>query len=86
MSLRINSDNITQVLLADGWHRVMEGTFDIDAYEIHDGAERGHEFWILRGGIDKHITSSGFTFKDPDADGEYIRGPLTSILAIRETL
>jgi hypothetical protein len=33
MSLYIDVDRVSSVLLADGWHAVAEDSFDLDAYE-----------------------------------------------------
>lgn len=63
----------------------MEGSFDLDAYEIHDGEEdRNSRFWILQGGVVEGVPTTGFTFLDPDADGHRISGPLTALLAVEE--
>lgn len=34
MSLAIDVDTITDVLLGDGWHKVAGQSFDLDAYEF----------------------------------------------------
>ena len=34
MSLAIDVDNITHVLLADGWHEVHDASFGTDSYEF----------------------------------------------------
>lgn len=75
MSLAIDSDSVTRVLLADGWHDVLEGTFNIDAYEFMycgDG--------VLHGGGASGICPSGFEFRT--AGGVVLSGPLTSVLAV----
>ena len=48
MSLAIDVDRVIQVLLADGWHEVLDDSFDLDAYEfihssrpIHKGGQSG---------------------------------------------
>lgn len=76
MSLAIDVDNVTNVLLADGWHGVANGSFDIDAYEfviedrpVHGGGESG-------------ISASGFVF-DSTKTGRRVYGPLTSIIAVQ---
>ncbi len=33
MSLAIDTDKITEVMLPDGWHTVAKGSFSLDAYE-----------------------------------------------------
>lgn len=81
MSLSIRVDDITAVLLADGWHEVVAGSFDTDAYEYHSGSRSSplHEAVVLYLG-EWQGCSTGFTFKD--ANGR-IEGPMTSIIAIR---
>ncbi|MHD0306042.1 hypothetical protein [Rhodococcus erythropolis] len=69
---------MTDVLLADGWHKVRPETFDTDAYEYLDG----HDVQVY-GGTVPGVPSTGFCFEDED--GSEIVGPLTSILAIRRT-
>jgi hypothetical protein len=83
MSLRINTDKVRAALLADGWHAVVPGTFDTDAYEFMDGPT---DDLIFGGGQDKTtIPSTGFRFDERDAElnAQTIFGPLTSILAVR---
>lgn len=74
MSLAIDTNTITRVLLADGWHTVLNNSFDIDSYEY---------LWqdrpVLVGGQDNHIAAAGFTFLSSDGR---ISGPLTSVLAV----
>lgn len=81
MSLAINPANVTGVLLADGWHDVEPGSFAIDAYEYvePDG------FVALGGGTVAGVPSTGFAFALAAEDQFGITGPLTSILAVRET-
>jgi hypothetical protein len=58
MSLAIEVDDITHVLLADGWHTVHDASFGIDSYEFmrHEGMADSP---ILGGGQDKHIAAAG---------------------------
>ncbi|MEV0374832.1 hypothetical protein AB0I10_34485 [Streptomyces sp. NPDC050636] len=75
VSLAINPDAITAVLLPDGWHDVRSGTFVLDAYEYVEGDD------VTHGGGQSGICATGFEF----ATGrEWIAGPLTSILAVRK--
>jgi hypothetical protein len=74
MSLAIQADDITAVLLADGWHSVSSG-FDVDAYEFKLGS------LLIHGGGTNDVCGSGFVFTEPD--GVRTAGPLTSILAVR---
>jgi hypothetical protein len=76
MSLYIDVDHVTHVLLADGWHIVHEASFDLDAYEYH------HEKnLILKGGGVAGIPSTGATWGE--ADGTRICCPITAVLAVR---
>ncbi len=79
MSLALDIDRITAVLLADGWHAVADYSFTIDAYEYLWGAADREP--VLLGGQDRHITASGFQFRSTGND--LISGPLTSVLAVR---
>lgn len=74
MSLGIEVDDVTAVLLADGWHVVEGDSFDLDAYEFE------HNDRLLHGGGQSGICSIGFAFTDETG---YIAGPLTAILAVR---
>ncbi|MGV8967202.1 MAG: hypothetical protein ACOH2F_13075 [Cellulomonas sp.] len=91
MSLHINPDEVAGVLLADHWHQVLPGTFDLDSYEYvtEDGD-------ILHGGGNSGVCSTGFSFvevhratgDDESYEGpsfhSRIYGPLTAIIAVRE--
>jgi hypothetical protein len=77
MSLAIDVDRVTRVLLADGWHEVCEDSFGLDSYEYVEA--NGH---IRHGGGDSGVCATGFAFKTDDG-GEYMAGPLTAILAVR---
>jgi hypothetical protein len=78
MSLAIDIDDVTEVLLADGWHTVANTSFDIDSYEFVSQDGRGV---LLGGGREPLIPSRGFRFAD--ADGGCLTGPLSSILALK---
>ena len=80
MSLAIDIDSVTGVLLADGWHEVINDSFDLDAYEYMQG-EGERRTMLFGGGHEKLIPATGFTFQS--AGSEWITGPLTSILAVR---
>lgn len=91
MSLYINPEEVTQVLLADGWHEVKKETFGIDAYEfVQPGFESpDHDYTILSGGSVEGICSTGFHFVEVDetAGGAIVYssvyGPMTAVLAVR---
>lgn len=69
MSIHLNTDHVSQVLIGTIWHQVSNdagtSTFEIDEAMIDD--ERSGQFW--------------FKFRSPE-DGLWIYGPLTSITAI----
>jgi hypothetical protein len=69
MSLHIESDRITDVLLADGWHRVVGASFVVDAYEYVEGDELVH--------------GDGTGFEFTDDHGHAVAGPMTAVLAVR---
>lgn len=75
MSLAINISEVTEVLLADGWHDVADTSFDVDDYDFSEDKvilpirERGP------------VPYAGFQFKTNS--GELIAGPLTSVLAVK---
>lgn len=75
MSLNIDVDKVTDVLLADGkWHRVDGASFDLDAYEFRHEGETIHE------GGRAGVCSTGFMFR---SRGKLLYGPLTGIMALR---
>lgn len=78
MSLAIEEDDVTAVLLADGWHTVADNSFYTDAYEYADG-----DRITVGGGSVPGVPSTGFLFRDES--GEYLSGPLSSILAVKQS-
>jgi hypothetical protein len=64
---------VVAVLLADGWHRVVRGSFSVGAMHFGAHADAG----VL-----------GFSFEEADNGSPYrpaaLAGPLTSILAVRQ--
>lgn len=81
MSLAINTDNITAAMIGGQWHDVIDGSFDIDAYEMYWGDIDRPEQWVLHGGKVPGVTHTGYTFRT--TGGHRIAGPLTAIQAIR---
>ncbi len=77
MSLAIDVDRVSQVLLSDGkWHKVKGKSFDLDAYEFMHEERR-----ILTGGMVEGVPSLGATWQEPD--GSLVVCPLTAVLALR---
>ena len=81
MSLAIQMNDVSEVLLSDGWHKVKMESFIIDHYEFMDGDADVHSSG------DNGICENGFSFSEASPDGVTfvtVCGPLTSILAIKE--
>jgi len=77
MSLAIEIDNVSAVLLSDGkWYSVHKASFFLDAYEFLQSAD--DERAINSGGI-------GFSFqcKAEKGEVEVISGPFASIEAVK---
>lgn len=81
MSLAIDINKVTHVLLADGWHKVRDNSFLLDSYEFISG--KPSNFNIEHGGGDSDICAVGFYFLSDRCE---IFGPLTSILAVKTAL
>jgi hypothetical protein len=77
MSLAISADDVTAVLLADGWHEVAARSFDLDSYEYHEHADG----LMIHGGGASGVCSTGFEFTTDE--GDRLAGPLTAVLAVR---
>jgi hypothetical protein len=84
MSLAIEVDDITHVLLADGWHTVHDASFGIDSYEfmlLGGGQEKHIAAAGHRGSTSReHIAAAGFSFTEGD---HVLCGPLSSVLAVK---
>ena len=81
MSLAIDVDRVSEVLLPDGkWHKVIGKSFDTDAYEyMHEGKT------IFGGGSAKEtIPSTGARWTELAEDGNerVVFCPLTAIQAV----
>jgi len=64
---------VVAVLLADGWHRIVRGSFSVGRQSFGAGADLG---------------VPGFRFEEADAGSPYqptvLAGPLDSIIAVRQ--
>jgi hypothetical protein len=79
MTLTFNVDRVHEVLLADGWHPITEGSFVVDHYEYLDPA--GRSVWAGAEAGGQVTGGEGFQFAE--SDGQMFAGPLTSLLAVR---
>ena len=82
MSLNIDIDTVTEVLLEDGWHQVEDESFDLDAYEYLERWENHGQkkSYPLHSGGNSGVCSTGFIFEE---NGAVVMGPLTAILAVK---
>ena len=89
LSLFIRVDDVTEVLLADGWHvcdfdcrrtnsqiENDASSFDIDAYEFLDEWWNWNDDKVML----KYNGGSGFAFRE---NGITISGPVSSIMAVK---
>ncbi len=79
MSLAIDVNAVERVLLADGWHDVINESFDTDAYEFIEMDDK--ESRILHGGGNSGVCATGFRFQEKD---HWVMGPLTAVLAVTQ--
>lgn len=75
--LDINENTISSVLLNDGWHQPIAGTFKIGDIRIHADAAAGVEFGRSSATWDEHSAAAA----SPTIS---VSAPLTSILAIQQ--
>jgi len=89
MSLAIDIDQVSDVLLADGWHHVEfakgQSTFVIDAYEFLEHREKGRDPLVhVSGGTVAGVTSTGAKWLERELGKSYVvTCPLTAILAVK---
>jgi hypothetical protein len=76
MSLAIDIERVAAVLLADGWHRVKDNSFVLDAYEFM----RGHHAVVSNGQV-QGVPPTGASWMEQA--GNIIYCPLTAIRAVR---
>ena len=75
--LDINEKSVSGVLLSDGWHQPIAGTFKIGNIRIHADVAAGIDFGKSSATWDEHCaTAAGTTVT--------VSAPLTSILAIQQ--
>lgn len=95
MSLVIHVDRVAEVLLADGWHKVMVdrenlpwSSFHLEAYTYYDKElrEAGTDPVIVGDGM-PGMAATGFSFQETSGDSRvWVSGPLSAILAVRHFL
>ncbi len=78
MSLALDVSRVEQVLLMDGWHRVANASFELDAYEFIHAAGR-----TIIAGQPTLIPSMGGRWTEPD--GSVVACPVTAILAVKKS-
>jgi hypothetical protein len=75
MSLAIDPESVSAVLMADGWHEIERGSFRVDSYQyLQDELALSEDVGI-----------TGFCFDTERGGmmaGSRVAGPLTSILAV----
>lgn len=88
MSLAIDIDRVAEVLLTDGWHRVADNSFELDAYEYLRASEqevgdKGASM-RLKGGQEKLVAATGARWLERDASKKerLVYCPVTAILAV----
>jgi hypothetical protein len=75
--LDINEKSVSGVLLNDGWHQPIAGTFKIGNIRIHADVAAGIDFGKSSATWDEHAAAASDTTVTVSA-------PLTSILAIQQ--
>lgn len=92
MSLAIDVDLVTDVLLADGWHKVASKSFNLDSYEYLWSGRTGmtvaqfeehykDDAMLIHPGGNSGVCATGFGFETDQ--GEWMYGPLTAVLAVK---
>jgi hypothetical protein len=79
MSLAIDTDEVVAVLLPDGWHTVVNNSFDFDAYEFHAGGN-WNQYGPNNGQIPE-VSCTGATWEEED--GARICCPAPQVVALR---
>lgn len=93
MSLGIDIDLVSHVLLADGWYAVVDHSFTLDNYEYfsyhRNDPDDPNAYHVLHGDGSSSVCKTGFSFQvaprrgSDDTIGDLLGGPLTAILAVR---
>ena len=93
MSLGIDTDLVSHVLLTDGWYTVVDHSFTLDSYEFfsyhRNDPNDPNAHHVLHAGGGSGMCDTGFSFRvsprrgTDDKPGDLISGPLTAIQAVR---
>ncbi|HEY0797732.1 MAG TPA: hypothetical protein VGD50_01210 [Candidatus Baltobacteraceae bacterium] len=81
MSQVIDVETISQVLLADGWHMVVDQSFRIDTCEYIRGSEPGEQAQSFS--ADTTLSFSFREFVPGSRERVTTTGPLLAVLALR---
>ena len=93
MSLAIDLDAVTRILLPHGWYEIERGTLTIDSYELHHSDPSVSSWpgaWPVRAGADPDVPKLGFRARRVALKGQSalhgppmdLAGPITSLLAV----
>lgn len=86
MSLLIDPERVSKVLLADGWHVVEPKSFGCDSYEYVHMYWNGEEKYVNHHlGGQSDVCATGYAFRVPGPGGRWVAGPLTAVLAVEYT-
>jgi len=84
MRLAIDVARVTHVLLADGWHEVADGSFNVAPYEFghaDTGADE-RDFVVSYNSSTMGTDPMGFEFTEARTNA-LMSGQLTSVIAVR---
>jgi hypothetical protein len=87
MSLSIDVSKVTDVLLADAWHKVLGTSFTVSVYDFVQQGPDGEVQTIFAGAVsDGHVARGGAAWQEQSGNKTTWTGcPLTSVLAVRYT-
>jgi hypothetical protein len=80
MSLAIQIEDVSAVMIGGVWLEVKAKSFDLDSYEFMAGNPMENWRACLHSVREFGVRATGFTFQD---DKAWISGPLTAIQAVR---
>jgi hypothetical protein len=76
VSFPVNVRAVCEVLLADGWHRIIRGSLRVDVLELVSTTDDGDE---------RHIHEMPNCFTALDEQEYYISGPLSAVILFKES-